>query len=155
LLADPESHGKPVERLTIPRIDIDADVVTLGIDQNWTMQAPKDPEEIGWYWFSAQPGDLGNAVFAGHLDFEGHGPAVFWRLNEVRKGDEIAVTLRSGTVVNYRVTNVTSYDADSMPMEKVVGPTNEKTITLITCSGTFSRATRDYDKRLVVRGERL
>ena len=35
------------------------------------------------------------------------------------------------------------------------GPTPKESVTLITCGGTFSSATHQYDKRLVVRAERI
>jgi sortase (surface protein transpeptidase) len=40
-------------------------------------------------------------------------------------------------------------------VDQIVGATPEEVITLITCSGTFSSATHQYDKRLVVRAERV
>jgi len=37
---------------------------------------------------------------------------------------------------------------------EIVGATPAEVVTLITCSGTFDRQTRQYSDRLVVRAER-
>src|SRR3972149_11086899 len=76
----PEPSRARVARLVIPRIGVDAPVVTMGVDGNGVMQSPKGPEEVGWYDFTAQPGFGGNAVFGGHGDFHDYGPAGFWGL---------------------------------------------------------------------------
>jgi LPXTG-site transpeptidase (sortase) family protein len=142
-------------RLVIPRLGVDAPTITLGVDATGTMLAPAAPMDVAWYSFSAQPGQSGNAVMAGHVDYLNYGPAVFWRLREARAGDEVQVVLNDGTIFNYTVSSVTSYDADTAPVAEIVGPTPGETLTLITCTGTFDRTTRQYENRLVVRATRL
>jgi LPXTG-site transpeptidase (sortase) family protein len=145
----------PVARIQIADISLDAPVVTLGVDPDGTMQIPKGPKEVAWYTFSARPGYKGNVVMAGHVDYVNYGPAVFWSLRQLKEGEEIVVTLADGSTFNYRIVSVTAYDEATAPVQEIVGPTTNESITLITCTGTFSRASHDYDKRLVVRGERV
>jgi LPXTG-site transpeptidase (sortase) family protein len=145
----------PVVHLAIPRVGIDANVVTLGVDPDGTMQAPNGPKDVAWYNFSARPGYLGNTVFSGHVDYANYGAAVFWRLRDLREGDEIVVTLADDVSLAYRVVSLTAYDEATAPIQEIVGPTETESITLITCTGTFNRSIREYDKRLVVRGERV
>jgi hypothetical protein len=45
----------------------------------------------GWYALGPRPGDPGSSVILGQVD-SGRGPAVFFRLRELRRGDEIKVT---------------------------------------------------------------
>ena len=40
-------------------------------------------------------------------------------------------------------------------MDRIIGQTSTDAVTLITCTGTFDVASRQYDKRLVVRAERV
>jgi len=145
----------PLARLVIPKIGVDAPVVTLGVDGQGVMQSPRSAFEVGWYDFTAQPGTGGNAVFSGHVDFVSVGPAVFWDLHKLGPGDVVEVRLADGTAYQYVVVSSTSYAGDDAPIADVVGSTSKDTVTLITCTGTFNREIRQYSHRLVVRAERL
>jgi LPXTG-site transpeptidase (sortase) family protein len=148
------SGSSPIQRLRVSQVGIDANVITLGVDPDGTMQAPKTAFDVAWYDFSARPGSGSNAVFAAHVDFRGVGPAVFWRLRELREGSQIQVVLDDGSTLTYRVVIAQAYGANDAPIEWIVGATERDSITLITCDGTFNTATREYDRRLVVRAER-
>jgi LPXTG-site transpeptidase (sortase) family protein len=145
----------PLARLVIPKIQVDAPVVTLGVDGNGVMQSPSQPFDVGWYDFSARPGFGGNAVFSGHVDFVNVGPAVFWDLGKLGPGDLVEVRLADGTAYQYLVVSTVSYAADEAPIAEIVGPATKDTVTLITCTGAFNREIRQYSHRLVVRAERL
>ena len=147
-------NTSPVVRLQVPRIGIDARVVILGVDPDGTMQSPANPRDVAAYTFAAHPGEVGNVVMAGHLDYINYGAAVLWRLRELQAGDDVFVELEDGSRFVYRVLSLTSYDADA-PVAEIVGPTPTQAITLITCAGSFDRTVREYNKRLVVRGERV
>ena len=153
--ATPEPSRAPVAKLVIPKIGVDAPVVTIGVDDQGVMQSPKGPEDVGWYDFTAQPGYGGNAVFGGHVDYHDYGPAVFWELRNLTAGDIVEVRLADGTSYSYVVVSATSYKADEAPIQEIVGPTPKESVTLITCTGTFDRSVRQYSHRLVVRAERL
>jgi len=145
----------PLDRLVIPKIGVDAPVVTVGVDGQGIMQSPRTAFEVGWYDFTARPGTGGNAVFSGHVDFASVGAAVFWDLRELGPGDLVEVRLADGTAYQYLVVSNVSYAGDDAPIADIVGPTGKDTVTLITCTGTFNREVRQYSHRLVVRAERL
>jgi len=150
-----EVSKAPVVRIEIPALGVEAPVVSLGVLEGGVMESPHTPTDVGWYRFSAQPGTVGNAVFAGHVDYINYGPAVFYYLRDLEPGDVIRVMLEDGTAVAYEVVSSEVYDADTAPVQEIVGPTDNETITLITCTGVFDRTALDYDKRLVVKGERI
>lgn len=152
--ATPPSSA-PVAQLMIPSIKVDAQVEVKGVDGNGVMESPDGPWDVVWYNFSARPGFGGNAVFSGHVDYVRVGAAVFWNLRDLNPGDEIDVKLADGTLYRYQVTAKDSFPSDSAPIEQIVGPTPKESVTLITCIGTFSHATGQYDQRLVVRAERM
>jgi sortase A len=145
----------PLTRLVIPKIGVDAPVVTLGVDDQGIMQSPRTAFEVGWYDFSAQPGTGGNAVFSGHVDFASVGAAVFWNLHKLAPGDIVEVRLADGTTYDYAVVSNVSYPSDDAPIADIVGPTGKDTVTIITCTGTFNRDIHQYSHRLVVRAERI
>jgi len=145
----------PLDRLVIPKIGVDAPVVTVGVDGQGIMQSPRTAFEVGWYDFTARPGTGGNAVFSGHVDFASVGAAVFWDLRELGPGDLVEVRLADGTAYQYLVVSSTSYTGDNAPIADIVGPTGKDTVTIITCTGTFNREVHQYSHRLVVRAERI
>lgn len=144
-----------VARLRIPRIGVDASVVTLSVGGDGMMPSPSRPMEVASYTFSALPGQVGNVVLAGHVDFAGFGPAVFYRLRDLHEGDEFVLALSDGSTFQYRVSWVAVYSEETAPVTEIVGPTSTETATLITCTGTFDRAAHAYDQRLVVRADRV
>lgn len=145
----------PIARLVIPAIRVNAPVNPRGVLADGAMEDPKGPTEVAWYTFSSLPNRPGNIVMAGHVDYINYGAAVFYNISRLKQGDEIQIDLVNGEKATYRVTVVTSYDADSAPVAEIVGPTDVETVTLITCGGSFNRATRDYDRRTVVKAERV
>lgn len=145
----PRADGT-IGRLIIPRIGVRAPLIVLGVDASGAMQTPDAPHVVAWYDFSAQPPAPGNVVMSGHLDF-GTSTAVFWRLRELQTGDEISVEWADGRTYRYLVGWKQTYRNGEEPIAEIIGPTPQQTLTLITCTGTFVRSTRNYDQRLVVR----
>jgi hypothetical protein len=71
----------PPVRLEIPAIGVSSPLVRLGLNPDGTMQVPGDFQVAGWFTGGPQPGQLGPAVTAGHVDSR-PGPAVFYRLRD-------------------------------------------------------------------------
>jgi LPXTG-site transpeptidase (sortase) family protein len=152
---DPRLAALDIHRLLIPDIGVDAPIIVLGLLPDGTMASPDGPDEVAWYTFSAKPGEIGNVVMAGHLDYINVGAAVFWSLSELRPGDEVQLVLEDSTIVKYLIESVVEYDEATAPVQDIVGPTANESITLITCSGSFDPASLHYNRRLVVRGSRV
>ena len=152
----PEATSNPaaVARIQIPSIEIDATVVTLGVDPDGVMQSPHTPTDVGWYDFSAKPGFIGNAVFAAHVDYVNYGAAVFYRLRELQAGDQVVVILADGASFAYEVVSAELVDAATAPVAQIVGSTESATLTMITCAGAFDQNVLQYYKCLVVRAVR-
>jgi len=151
----PPPSEAPLATLVIPNASVDASIVTLGIDANRVMQSPGNAYDVAWYDFSARPGFGGNAVFSGHVDYHDVGPAVFWNLRDLVAGDLIEVRLQDGTVYQYHVSALQCLPVGEAPIDEIVGPSPTEVVTLITCCGTFDYSTRQYDKRLIVRADRV
>ena len=122
------------------------------------LTAPSGPWVVAWYRQSARPGESGNVVMGGHVDYWTVGPAVFSGLGTLAEGEEIKVTDAAGNAYTYAVEWVRAYPvADLTPgqLRQIVGPTEEPSLTLITCSGGFDRGRGEYLMRLVVRAVRV
>ena len=88
-------------------------------------------------------------MVAGHVDTR-TGPAVFARLSELRAGDRIWVVRRDGSRVRFVVRRSARYAKARFPTARVYGPTRGAALRLITCSGTFDRASDHYLDNTVV-----
>jgi sortase A len=148
-------NGAQLARLVIPKAKVDHRLVVKGLTEQRQMEEPGGKDDIAWYTFSALPGRGSNAVFSGHVDWYTGERGVFWYLRDLKEGDSVEVHYTDGLVLQYRVNRVAVFGTDDAPVGEITGPTTSDTLTMITCDGVFSRATRDYDKRRVVWAERV
>ena len=145
---DPPPAARPVS-LTIPLIGVKTNLITLGLTASGALQVPPTFSVAGWYTGSPRPGAIGSAIIVGHIDSTS-GPAVFYRLSELRRGDDVYVRRADGTMVMFRVTAVQQYLKDEFPTQAVYGPTPDAELRLITCGGAFDYATGHYLSNIVV-----
>ena len=146
--AQPALVASPVS-LTIPLIGVKTSLITLGLARGGAMQVPSSTAVAGWYTGSPRPGSIGSAIIVGHIDSVTH-PGVFFRLSELRRGDDVFVKRADGTTVEFRVTAIQTYLKDRFPTEQVYGPTPDAELRLITCGGAFDLATGHYLSNIVV-----
>jgi Sortase domain len=146
--AQPAPVARPVS-LTIPLIGVKTNLITLGLAQGGAMQVPSSTTVAGWYTGSPRPGSIGSAIIVGHIDSVIR-PGVFYRLSELRRGDDVFVKRADGTTVEFRVTANQTYLKDRFPTEQVYGPTPDAELRLITCGGAFDPATGHYLSNIVV-----
>ena len=114
-----------------------------------TMEVPTDFGRAGWLTTAPVPGARGPAVIAGHVDST-TGPAVFFRLRELRAGDPVEVRQRDGDVVRFTVRSRDTFAKDEFPTGQVYGPTAGPVLRLITCDGDIDPRTGHYTDNLVV-----
>ncbi|MBC8093362.1 MAG: class F sortase, partial [Pseudonocardia sp.] len=95
------------------------------------------------------PGDAGPALVAGHVDSRS-GPGVFFRLGEVQVGDRVEVARADGSTVAFTVTGRFDTPKAAFPTELVYAPTPGPELRLVTCGGSFDRATGHYRDNIVV-----
>ena len=139
----------PPVRLVIPAIGVATGLTRLGLEPDGAMAVPDDFQEAGWFTQGPAPGQPGPAVIAGHVDSQS-GPAVFYRLRELRAGQAILVQRADGTRLRFVVEGARSYPKAAFPTAAVFGPVPGAALRLITCGGAFDRASRSYRDNLVV-----
>ena len=83
------------------------------------------------------------------------GPAVFYRLRELRRGDLIRVRRADGSVVRFRVEGLERWPKARFPTHRVFGRTRIATLRLITCSGAFDSASHHYVDNTIVYAARV
>lgn len=145
-----EKRYAPPQRLMIPTLDVDAPVEHVGLDAEKKMDVPKEAMNAAWYMLGAKPGEIGSAVLAGHFDKVTGAPAVFYRLGELEKGDEVQIEDETGQLLTFEVTDKVTYPHDNMPLEEIFAGRDGRRLNLITCEGAFDNSTRLYSHRTVI-----
>ncbi|MEU9160526.1 class F sortase [Streptomyces sp. NPDC048424] len=139
-----------VQRIRIPTINVDAPVMTVGLDAEGWIDAPppQDRNLAGWYLNGISPGQRGSAVIVGHVD-NAQGPAVFYGLGSVKPGNRIEVQRYDGRTAVFEVYGVEVFSKEAFPGARVYGDTGHAELRVITCGGGYSKA-RGYDGNVVV-----
>lgn len=138
--------------ITIPAINVNARVMSVGVNSKGNIDTPSNLNDTAWYDGSAKPGQEGQVFIDGHTSFSNTINAAFNDLPKLREGNQIVVETGNGTKYTYKVTTVKTVDANKVDMGEALNPPvgAKKGLTLMTCTGTFNYRTQTADKRLVV-----
>jgi hypothetical protein len=140
--------GVPV-RVEIPAIGVRAPVIKLGLNRDGSLEVPRRWGDTGWWSGGARAGEPGPAVIAGHVDSKS-GPAIFYRLGQLRRGDRIRVLRRDGTAATFAVQRLERHPKNDFPTAEVYGPTHGPALRLITCGGAFNGSSGHYIDNTIV-----
>ncbi len=137
-----EIDTSPPVRLYLPGVGIDTKVVPVGWDM---IPAPNGQGiraewqvadfAVGHHKGSANPGQPGNVVLSGHVDYKGQ---VFKELHNSKKGDEVIMYTEKGQYL-YVITDMVLVKEVGVPDEQkkrnaaYMNPTPDPTLTMITC----------------------
>ncbi|MGQ4477366.1 class F sortase [Streptomyces sp. SAS_276] len=140
----------PPDRIRIPAIHVDAPLMGLGLTTTGSLDVPPAAKKnlAGWYEAGTTPGETGTAIVAGHVD-NADGPAVFYDLGALKKGNTVELDRLDGSVALFTVDAVEVYQASRFPDQKVYGASRRPELRVITCGGGYSRAT-GYQGNVVV-----
>jgi hypothetical protein len=136
------------ERVRIGAIGVDAELEQIDVGDGGALTPPTDFHRAGWFAKGTAPGDLGPSVIAGHVDTRA-GPAVFYRLRDLKPGDTVEV-VRGPKTLTFQVTGTESFAKTAFPTTGVYGPTPVPELRLITCGGDFDDGTGHYADNLIV-----
>ena len=142
---DPPAPPLPASvplRIRIPAIGVNAPLSELHADGGHHLVPPPaaDRNLAGWYSGGTSPGAAGAAIIAGHVD-NSRGPAVFYGLGSLQRGDTIEIVRRDHRIANFRIDGVNVYSRTAFPSRLVYGPTGYPELRVITCGGGYSQAT--------------
>lgn len=149
----PAALGWSVPReLRIPAIGVTARLDDVALQPDGTIGVPQpgpDYDHPAWFSGSPTPGELGPSVIVGHVDSAVNGPSVFFRLGDLRPGNQIQVSRADGSTALFTVQAVRSYAKRHFPTQTVYGETSNPQLRLITCGGSLSAAGH-YENNTVV-----
>jgi len=136
--------------LRLPAVGVEAAFEYVGLTPDGAMDTPKQPDNVAWFWEGPVPGQPGNAVVTGHVDWAGRVRAL-WYLNRLGPGDSVEIVDVDGATHCFVIQSKQMYNAAAAPVEEIFGSSGIPELTLITCTGVFDHQTKQYLSRLVVR----
>lgn len=146
----PGARGpRPPGRLIIRSIGVNAPVLGVGVDKSGAMGVTNESYDVGWYNRGPAPGDSGDAVIDGHLDWYDTSHAVFFNLKNVQIGDDVEVQRLDGVSHHFKVTKVQSV-AYNATVPGLFVPTGAARLSLITCGGKWDVKKGEYLQRVIV-----
>ncbi|MFF8730300.1 class F sortase [Streptomyces sp. NPDC015171] len=141
------------QRVDIPALGVQAPVTARGLDAQGAIDPPPydQPGVVGWYGAGTRPGAAGAALLVGHVDTETR-PAVFYKLSTLKPGQTVRVVRADAKVAEFTVDDVRVLPRDDFDARLAYGPRTpgRAELRLITCGGTFDRASRSYTANVVV-----
>lgn len=135
--------------ITIPSISVKAKLKKVAVLDNGQMDVPKDTQLAGLLYPGTLPGEKGNVIIDGHVDSY-TGPAIFFNLKKLKRGDPIIVTSLKGNKLTYTVESVEIFKPKEAPLERIFGKSDDYRLNLITCTGRYSRKKKEHEQRLVI-----
>lgn len=145
--------GTP-SRLNIPKINVDASVLALGLATSGVMEIPSNVYDVSWFTGSPRPGEKGSSIITGHVAQIRGGvmtkPGVFIDLNKLSVGDKLYVIDDKGESNTFVVRESRLYDPLADASSVFSSDDNNAHLNLITCDGIWNPGEQSYSKRLVV-----
>ncbi|MGW4385717.1 class F sortase [Streptomyces sp. NPDC004685] len=149
---EPMAGAEP-QRVDVSALKIEAPVKARGLDGSGAIDPPPFSQAgvVGWYGGGVKPGERGTALLVGHVDTDTR-PAVFYRLSSAEPGDKVRVARDDGSVAEFTVDDVQVFSRDRFDAQKAYGQrqSDRAELRLITCGGSFDRASRTYTANVVV-----
>jgi sortase A len=132
--------GTRAVHISVPAVGIDAEIqeispVEVVVGQQTVFEWPVVDWAAGHHSTSANPGEGGNIVIAGHDDVRGE---VFRGLHDIKVGDQVVVSTDTKDYtyvvqeIHMRLFNTASLD-EQLTIGGFIGPMPEERLTLVTC----------------------
>ena len=138
--------------ISIPSLNVNARILSLGVNESNALEAPANIYDTGWYVASAKQSDLRGAMLVdGHVS----GPTkrgVFYDIKKLHSGDEIVIERGDGFKTTFVVSKVVTTKANEVDMAALLRSADENKLglNLITCGGTFNSKTNSFESRVQV-----
>jgi len=154
----PAVQNRTSYRIVAPTARMAGDLVALGLSAGGLLGSPDNPDVVGWWSDGVAPGEHGNVLLDGHVDYtdvDGNvGVGVAWLLRDLRAGDPILIEdAAAGRTFVYVVQEVITVGADDPDAVRYLQPTATGMLTFITCEGAFDKDAFAYADRRIVRAD--
>jgi LPXTG-site transpeptidase (sortase) family protein len=142
--------AEPPIRLKIPKLNVDALIEDVGLTADGSMAVPKGPDDVAWFALGPRPGEIGNAVIAGHEGWKNGISAVFDYLYTLHVGDTLYTVDAKGKTTVFVVREIRILDEHADASAVFASSDGKAHLNLVTCEGVWNATTKSYAGRLVV-----
>ena len=87
-------------------------------------------------------------MVVGHVDNK-QGPAVFYNLGALKKGNRVEIARRDGKTAVFEIYGIEVFEKNNFPGDRVYASKGAPELRVITCGGGFSKK-HGYDGNVVV-----
>jgi sortase (surface protein transpeptidase) len=138
--------------ISINKINVDARVLSMGVNSDNSLQVPTNTNDAGWYSESAQPGQAGAMLIDGHASETGTHYGLFGYVDTLKVGDQITVQRGDGVNFTYIIVHTEIDPLEGLDMNKLLLPYGGATqgLNIITCTGKWIDNNTTLDHRLLV-----
>jgi len=150
-IRDPKGtpQGLPV-RLKIPSISVDSAIEDALITPDGRMDVSANSVNVAWFALGPHPGETGSAVIGGHFGIKDGIPFVFYKLDELKKGNTIYVVDDRGETTAFIVQSIGLFDRNADATEVFTSNDGLSHLNLVTCEGVWNKVDTTYPERRVV-----
>lgn len=137
--------------IDIPSIGVHARTRSCGVYDSGALATPGNVYDTCWYNASAQPGQAGAMLIDGHRSsWTSHG--VFYKLNDMKKGDSIIIQRGDGKKFTYTVVKTEFFNHKKVDMSSLLVSQNtaKPGLNLISCAGDVIPGTSEFNQRIAV-----
>ncbi|MCA9327266.1 sortase [Candidatus Saccharibacteria bacterium] len=137
--------------IDIPKLGVHARVLSMGVDANNVLEAPRGIHDAGWYNGSAKPGEAGAMLVDGHSGI-GKTHGIFHFLGKLSGGDQIVITRGDNQKFTYIVVKTSVVNSDAVDMSSMMqsADTSKPGLNLISCTGEWIPGTTSLKQRSLV-----
>ena len=136
--------------LSIPALGVHTNIEYVGVDKDNNMDIPKDPVQRGLVQAGHGSGQGGQRGYRRPSRLVRHKTGGLLLPGSLKAGDRIYVRDEQGRDRAFVVTKQADMQLAELPAAGDIRPHTGTHLNLITCNGTYSRTSGQYDKRLVV-----
>ena len=142
--------------LIIPKLNVNARVLAVGVNTKGEVGTPNDIYDTAWYNESAAPGQSGATLIDGHVS-GWTAKGVFYGLKTLAPGDTVEIERGDNTIFTYKVIKSQSYPYNKVDMNAVMTPVvaGHPGLNLITCNGSVMAGSNEYSQRIIVFTEQV
>ncbi len=145
--------GKRPVTLEIPSLEVNTFIKEVGLAKNGAMATLRGAEKIAWYKYGAVPGGEGNAILAGHKDWNGKIGSLF-HLEKMKKGETVTISYENDKKQKFVLKSLNVYPMNSVPKEVMSLKGNDR-LTIITCAGKHVKSKGGYQSRAIAIFEKV
>ncbi len=136
--------------IKIPEINLIANIASVGLINDNTLDVAKDFADVWWYNLNSKPGEIGSAVIDGHYGWK---KSVWWVFNDLDKlkiWDDIYIKDDNWNLINFVVKSSKIY-SEYGDTSDIFNSTDWKShLNLISCYGPWDNTKKAYPSRIVI-----